>query len=254
MATASTLKVTSVADIQNHRSFAIYGRSGTGKTTFASSFPKPLLLLDIEDHGTDSINDIADIDVATIRRWSDFETIYDMLIDRGNKYKTVVFDTITQMQLLGANLILAKKRKPTVVQIDWGTMTMQDWGDLGAMMKEQITLFRNLPLEVVFLAQERVSTNDSSDGTVLAPEIGPALSPAIASHLNACVNIIASTFIKRRRRKVNNKTVEIDPVYSMRIGPSPIYVTKVRKPQSVVLPNEIDNPTYADVLEVIRGD
>ena len=249
----TALKVTPATELQLTRSWAVYGRSGTGKTTFASTFPKPLLLLDIEDHGTDSIADIPDIDVVTITRWDEFEAVYDTLIARSNRYKTVVFDTVTQMQLVGANRILAKKRKPTVVQLDWGTMTMQDWGDLGALMKEQITLFRNLPLEVVFLAQERITSNDESSG-VLAPEVGPALSPAIASHLNACVSIIASTFIKRRRRKINNKTVEINPVHSMRIGPSPVYVTKVRKPKLITLPDDIDDPTYTDVLEIIRGE
>ena len=249
----TALKITPVTDLQLTRSWAIYGRSGTGKTTFASTFPKPLLLLDIEDHGTDSIADIADIDIAPITRWNEFEDVYDMLIAKTNKYKTVVWDTITQAQLLGANHILAKKRKPQVVQIDWGTMTMQDWGDLGALMKEQITLYRNLPLEVVFLAQERVTTNEGDDNNVLLPEVGPALSPAIASHLNACVSIIASTFIKRRRRKQNNKTVEVDPVYSMRIGPNPIYTTKVRKPRPVQLPNDLEDPSYDDVLEIIRG-
>lgn len=249
---ATALKITPATDLQLTRSWAIYGRSGTGKTTFASTFPKPILLLDIEDHGTDSIADINGIDVVSITHWNEFDAVYDALIAKSNKYKTVVFDTITQMQLIGANHILSKKRKPTVVQLDWGTMTMQDWGDLGALMKEQITLYRNLPLEVVFLAQERVTNNDEDSG-VLAPEVGPALSPAIASHLNACVSIIASTFIKRRRRKQNNKTVEVDPIYSMRIGPSPIYTTKVRKPRPVQLPNDIDDPTYADVLEIIRG-
>lgn len=248
----TALKITPVAELVYPRPWAIYGRSGTGKTTFASTFPKPLLLLDIEDHGIGSINDVPDIDVVQLTRWGEIDDVYDLLISKSNRYKTVVFDTVTQLQLIGANHVLAKKRKPTVVQLDWGTMTMQDWGDLGALMKEQITLFRNLPLEVVFLAQERITNNDEDTG-VLAPEVGPALSPAIASHLNACVDIIASTFIKRRRRKVNNKTTEIDPIYSMRIGPSPIYTTKVRKPRPVQLPHDLDDPTYKDVLDVIRG-
>ena len=253
MITSTALKVTPVAELKQTRPWAIYGRSGTGKTTFAATFPKPILLLDIEDHGTESIADIPDINVASITRWGQIDDVYDLLTAKNNKYKTVVFDTITQLQLIGANHILAKKRKPTVVQIDWGTMTIGDWGDLGAMMKEQITLFRNLPLEVVFLAQERITTNDD-DEKVLAPEVGPQLSPAIASHLNACVDVIASTYIKRRRRKVNNKTVEADPIYSMRIGPNPTYVTKVRKPRLVSLPHDIDDPTYDDVIAVIRGE
>jgi len=250
----TALKITPVADVELTRAWAVYGRSGTGKTTFASTFPKPILLLDIEDHGIDSIKDVEGVDVAQIKRWGDLDEVYDTLIDRKNKYKTVVFDTITQLQLIGCNHILSKKRKPTVVQIDWGTMTMQDWGDLGALMKEQITLFRNLPIDAVFLAQERISSNDDDSGRVLAPEVGPALSPAIASHLNASVSVILSTYIKRRRKKVNGKTVEVEPIHAMRVGPDAYYTTKVRKAKTIQLPRDLEDPTYQDVMEIIRGE
>ena len=249
------LLIRPVADLQLTRSWEIYGRSGTGKTTFASTFPGPTLLLDIEDHGTDSISDCNHIDIIQVTKWSMFDEIYDMLISRNNKYRCVIWDTCTMAQLLGANHVLAKKRKPQIAQFDWGSMTIGDWGDLGALMKEKITLFRNLPMEVVFLAQERISTNDEGrDDSILTPEVGPALSPAIASHLNACVSIIAGTFIKRRRRKRDKRPEEITAVYSLRIGPSPIYTTKVRKPRSVTLPSDIDNPTWQDVVDIIEGN
>ena len=248
-----------IAELQTTRSWAVYGRSGTGKTTFASTFPGPTLLLDIEDHGTDSIADQKHVDVAQITKWDQFTEIYDLLTAKKCKYKTVVFDTITQMQILGANHVLSKKRKPAIEQLDWGSMTMQDYGDLAALMKEKITLFRNLSigvsisLEVVFLAQERVTNNESDDSTVLLPEVGPALTPSIASHLNAAVTVIASTYIKRRRRKLKNNKDEIIPIYALRIGPSPIYTTKVRKPRAVELPPDIDDPTWKDVVDIIEG-
>ena len=247
--------VTSVADVKLSRSWAIYGRSGSGKTTFASTFPGPTLLLDIEDHGTDSIRDCKHIDVARIEEWEDMEDIYDMVSKASGgpqKYKTVVFDTITQLQLLGANMVLAKKRKPAIEQLRWGALTMQDYGNLAAAMKELITRFRNLPLEVVFLAQERTSHDESTDDTVITPEVGPALTPSIASHLNACVSIIASTYIKRRRRRKGKET-EIIATHSMRIGPDPVYTTKVRKPKQITLPDAIEDPTYQDVIDIIEG-
>ena len=206
--------VTPVGDIKLSRSWAVYGRSGTGKTTFASTFPGPTLLLDIEDHGTDSIRNCKHVDVANVTEWEDLEDIYD-LVSGKTKYKTIVFDTITQLQILCANMVLAKKRKPTIETLRWGSMTMQDYGDLSAAMKEVITRFRNLPLEVVFLAQERVSRDENADDSLLLPEVGPALTPSVSSHLNAAVSIVASTYIKRRKRKTGGKE-DVIAVHAMR--------------------------------------
>ena len=58
------------------RSFLFYGRSGTGKTTLAGTFPTPILILDIGDKGTDSISDIEDCYVWEITEWDDIEIAY----------------------------------------------------------------------------------------------------------------------------------------------------------------------------------
>jgi hypothetical protein len=39
----------------------------------------------------------------------------------------------------------------------------------------------------------------------------------------------------------------------MRIGPNPVYTTKVRKPKAITLPDTIENPTYKDVIDIIEG-
>ena len=75
-----------------------YGRAGTGKTTVASSFPKPLLHLDIREKGTDSIADVEDVDTIQVNSWDEFEQIYWYLASAENKYKTVVIDAVSQLQ------------------------------------------------------------------------------------------------------------------------------------------------------------
>lgn len=252
-----------VSEINNPRSSVIYGRSGTGKTTLAATWPKPILFLDINDQGTDSISDIKKCDVLEIETWEDFEEIYWWLSKNPEEYKTVVIDTVTGLQDLAIKRVLSKKKKDVSKAGDWGTMTQREWGDVGQAMKHWLVNFRDLPLEVVFLAQDRVfnqSSEEDSDIIALAPEVGPRLMPSVVSTLNAAVNIIGNTFVRVKRilkednkRKGKKKEVE-RLVYCLRIGPNPVYITKLRKPKSVEVPTLIEDPTYEDIQDVIKGE
>ena len=250
-----------VADIDRPRSWAIYGRSGAGKTTFAGTFPAPILLLDIKDKGTDSVKDVKNLDVWEIEEWDDLEDVYEFLESSQNKYKTVVFDTITQLQDMCLVWVLSKKRKSTKRAGDWGTMSRQDWGTASASMKEKITTFRNLDMEVVFIAQEKATmtaeeADDVDHSQLLVPEVGPSAMKSVAAHLNACVSIIGHSFVRMRRFKETVKGRRVDmeeEVYCLRIGASPIYTTKARKPKGVEIPAYIEDPTYKDVLDAMEG-
>jgi hypothetical protein len=144
-------------------------------------------------------------------------------------------------------------------------MSRRQFGDVAALMKEWVLNYRNLTdlgMEVVFIAQERTSHGgDEDDGRVdevmLVPEVGPAVMPSIATHLNANVSIIGNTFIRLKTTKVKrgNKTEEKQNAqYCLRVGPNPVYVTKLRKPRDVLAPAFIENPTYEDIIDVIKGD
>src|SRR5690554_4129043 len=57
-------------------SLVVYGRSGTGKTTFIGTMPKPLLVLDINDRGTISIKAQPDTYVMEVTSWDEVEEVY----------------------------------------------------------------------------------------------------------------------------------------------------------------------------------
>src|SRR5690554_76072 len=57
-------------------SMVVYGRSGTGKTTFIGTMPKPLLVLDINDRGTASIKAQPDTYVMEVTSWDEVEEVY----------------------------------------------------------------------------------------------------------------------------------------------------------------------------------
>lgn len=248
-----------IAEVSNPLSFVIYGRSGTGKTTIAGTFPGPILYLDIKDRGTDSIHDVKNIDVMEVEVWDDFEDVYYFLkTNKEHGYKTIVIDTITQLQQMVMTDVMSKKKKSTQNVGDWGSMAKRDWGDVAAIMKEWIDNFVGLPIDnVVFLAQERADKpSEEDDDNLLIPEVGPRTMPSVASSLNAAVSAIGNTFIriKRTKKEINGKKVEREKaVYCLRIGPNPIYTTKIRKPRHIEAPDYIEDPTYDDIMDVIEG-
>lgn len=249
-----------VSLLDKPRSWAIYGKSGTGKTTFAGSFPKPILLLDVRDQGTDSIADVKGVDVLEVTDWEHFEEIYYGLL-KDKKYKTVIIDTITQLQQVCLEHVLAGKKKDAGRIGDWGTMTKREWGEASSLMKDWIVNFRDLPKEIVFLAQERISNTDEDEAdnpdNMITPEVGPHVMKSVAVALNAAVSIIGNSFIKLRRFKktVAGKKVEKEEVrYCLRIGPNPYYHTKIRKPKGVVPPAFVEDATYQDVIDIIKGE
>ncbi len=252
------------SDIKN-RAAAFYGRSGTGKTTIACSYPGPLLLLDIMDKGTDSVSDVKNLDVMEIGEWDDFEDAYWWLKANPNKYKTVIIDTVTNLQQLAVLMVLSKKKKANLEKAgDWGTMSRRQWGDVASKMKTFITNVRNLPMNAVFIAQDRIfNFNDEDEDEELEdqllPEVGPQLSPAVAKHLNASVSTIGNTFIRRRRtpdKKIRDKIIKGKEIteYCMRLGPSPIYITKLRKPKHIEPPSVLVDPSYKEILSLVKGD
>lgn len=237
------------------RSFLIYGRSGTGKTTLAASFPKPILYLDIHDRGTDSIADVKKVDGSEIVDWDDVEKMYWYLREEeGAGYKTIVVDTVTQMQRLAE----AKVKGVDLRDLEpaaWGSMKRGQWGEVSSMMKYWLEQYRDLPMNVVFIAQDRTfNVDEESEGdNVLMPEVGAALSPAVAKTLNASVSVIGGTFIRMRTEITKRKVRRQIPEYCLRVGPNPLYTTKIRKSKSVEVPDFIVNPTYDAIMEVIKG-
>lgn len=255
-----------VGEVKYHGSTALYGRSGSGKTTLSATWPKPILFLNIKDNGTDSIADEEDIDVKHIESSDDLKEVILWLHKKAERgklvYKTVVLDTMTQLQQLLVSELGEKKglNKPGKKKAgDFGSFTKQDWGLIAGDLKSAIMDIRNLPLESVFIAQERVfnAGDEEDDGAdQLMPEVGCRLMPSVNSDLCASVSIIGNAFIrlKSTKEKVDGKTVKkIEKQYCLRVGPNEVYTTKIRKPKGIAAPDFIVDPTYKKIRAVMKG-
>lgn len=240
-------RIKPISELPFKVSMVIYGRSGSGKTTFAATMPGPILLLDAREDGTDSICDVEGVDVLPIKNWEDVELAYYFLKSKKGraKYKSVILDTVTKMQDILLNEICDENNREQA--------TKREWGQLGQRMKPWFDNYTDLPQHVAFLCQDRTTDSETEDDDQMTPEVGPRLSPSIASALNAAVKIIAQAYIKEVVKHKEGK-VRRDTQYRLRIGPHPIYLTKIRMPKRLAKPESIINPTFDDVVRITRGE
>lgn len=238
-----------VSELEHYTSMLIYGEGGSGKTAFASSFPKPLILLDMKEKGTETIRQVEGIDVLEINEWYEFEeTFWELKKDR--HYKTVVLDQITSLQGIGIEHIRAEN------EYEAGDMfNKRDWGRLSGMMQTWLLNYRNLWSEekdICFLAHQRVFGGEDDAGEdQIEPSVGARLSPSVSSFMNGAVSVIGNTFIREKYDKEKNRTVQ----YCMRVGPHAYYRAKIRLPPgSVEIPDVIVNPTYEKIMRLSRGE
>lgn len=241
-------KIQDVGDLDSYVSMVSYGRSGTGKTTFASTWPKPALLLDIKDEGTDSIKDVEGIKVLTIDNWDDIEKAYWLLRSGNHDFKSVHIDTITQLQDKCKEKVTGGARM----------VTQNQWGEISGLMDTWLMNFRDLTehgIHVHFIAQDRLTESDSDEDeeNQIDPSVGPRLMPSLASKINAAVKVIGNTYISESAEKVDNKIKKTEH-YRMRIGPHAYYVTKIRKPKKAKAPKYIEDPTFDKIVKIMKGE
>lgn len=258
-------KIIPVDELDIRVNAVLYGRAGTGKTTLAGSFPKPLLVIDCKEEGTDSIRDQKDIKVLQAQSWDEIEMIYWYLKKEKHKFKTVVWDTVSH----GQTFCIRKVMEDLDSDIEegrlgyWGTMRKQDWGTVSGIMTPIIIGFRDLPMNTVFVAHDRIFTQDTNEDEedIIDPAVGPRVIPSIAATMNAAVGIIGNTYIRERYKKVKVKVGKKMKIkerriiqYCLRIGPHAYYITKVRKPKSIIAPPVIIDPTYEKLIDLTEGD
>lgn len=224
-----------------------YGRSGTGKTTFASSWPKPMLILDIKDDGTDSVKDVDGVDVLSITNWEDIERAYWFLKSGKHKYKSIHIDTITQLQ---------DKCKEHVAG-EGKLVTKNQWGEISGKLGTWLMNFRDLvddELHVHFIAQDRLTESDNEDESdnEIDPVVGPRLMPSLASKMNAAVKVIGNTYIAEVMEKKDGE-INRSERFRMRVGPHAYYITKIRKPKNSPVPEFLENPTFDDIIKLMQG-
>ncbi len=159
----------------------LYGPPGSGKTTMGATFPDALFLS--AESGLLSIRD-RDIDVWTIETWEDLEEAFQFLKTQNHAYKSVVLDSLTEMQKKLHDHIIRKF--PTKRRDYEDLMSQSDWGYAIDRMRKMCRAFRDLDIHVVFIALDQVEITEEE--TFVKPALsGKTLSDELMGWVDAVV-------------------------------------------------------------------
>ena len=94
----------------------IYGPAGIGKTSFAASLPRPILL--DYDHGADEVR----VDrIAGPTRWADMLATIGLIVSSPGEYRTIAIDTVDVLETIAIDAVLAREKKRDLnLDFKWG--------------------------------------------------------------------------------------------------------------------------------------
>lgn len=245
-------KIQPVSELETNLVMLVYGRSGSGKTAFGATFPKPILFIDTNERGTETIKQEEDVDVVLVSDWNELDELYWAALngDFDTEYATIVIDQITNLQDLGMAEVRRKSRKGRDE-----LFTQKNWGQLSGMLKQAITDWRELANQynLLFIAHERVDNPGDEDDEAIVPSIGARVMPSVGSFIDGAVDAIGSTYISERWETEDKEEVRhVD--YCMRLGPHAFYSTKIRRPTSAgPIPEFIVDATFTKIRHLIAG-
>ena len=236
-------------------SMLIHAPSKVGKSTLSSTGPTPALVLDAEggwrfirEQGFKTGKTLRrinwdgvaapprydgtwDVCLVTVQRWDTMRRVYDWLMTGQHDFKTLVLDSITEVQ----------RRCKSNIRGD-GQMQIQDWGALLSQMDNVIRGFRDLTLMpnnvkvAIFLAETREDKGKH----------GPYMQGQISVSLPYWMDLVGYLYVDAALDENGQPTKK---VRKLLVGPHPSFVTGERV-QGMV-PDIIEDPNISNIIDMV---
>lgn len=168
-----TLGVKPPQELLNWLNLLIYGEPGVGKTWLCgtaedSKATSPVLFLDVEG-GVTTLRKRKGLDVVSVRTMEQIVSVHKELYTNPGYYKTVVVDSLTELQKLDMREIMkeAANRNPNQ---DEDVPSMREWGKSGERIRRIVRAYRDLPMNTIFTAHTIID-KDANNATNYAPSL-----------------------------------------------------------------------------------
>lgn len=158
----------------------IYGGSGSWKTSFGGTAPKPIFAS--AEGGLLSIAHL-NPDYVEIKSIEDLAGLLSYLKTQPHEYETIVIDSITEISEIIKRGIEKKSGR---------AMQIQDFGTLSKKIREILAGFRDLNMHVLFIAQEKYE----KDGDTVI-KIAPSLNGKSAEEIAYFMDVVGYLTIDR---------------------------------------------------------
>jgi hypothetical protein len=222
----------------------VYGDSGVGKTVFAGSsqlVPEmtPVLLIDIEGGALSLTHTYPEVDVVRVQTWDEMQGLYNELHAERHKYKTVILDSLTEIQKFSMYNIM-KEVVDDNPERDPDIAGMREWGKNIEQMRRYVRAFRDLPINTIFTALAREDKDNRGQITKK-----PSLSGKLAGEVAAFLDIVLYYYVKNVKQG--------DEVVRQRLMLTSATDTTTAKDRTGKLPLILESPTMSDIYSAVIG-
>ncbi|HEI9962807.1 TPA: ATP-binding protein [Staphylococcus aureus] len=227
--------------------FAIYGRFGTGKTTFLTK-DNNALVLDINEDGTTVTEDGA---VVQIKNYEHFRTVIQLLPkvieqlrENGKQIDVVVIETIQKLRdITIENVMKGKIKKPT----------FNDWGECASRI---VSIYRYISklqeqyqFHLAISGHEGINKDKDDEGSTINPTITIEAQDQIRKAIISQSDVLARMTIEE-----NEQDGEKSYQYVLNAEPSDLFETKIRHASNITISSKkFVNSSINDVVQAIRN-
>src|ERR1041384_999173 len=237
--TIGGLKVETVSTTTSNLNMIVYGDPGVGKTLLAGSAADvaemaPVLFIDVEGGTLSLRNTHPYIEVVRVKTWEDMQNLYNELHRGKTPYRTVVLDSLTEIQKFSLMRIMVDlvrehdDRDPDVPG-------MREWGKNIEQIRKMVRAFRDLEMNTIFTALAQYD-KDQRTGMLLTK---PSLPGKLAAEIPGFVDIVLYMYVKnvdgeQKRLMLSQKTDSVQA-----------------KDRSGMLSPVIENPTMSKLYSTL---